>query len=152
MGAGCVIVLWLFLATFAAAIWCTCLLAFVFARRKRWRVFSWFVAIPTALIPLAALLLAGVMIHGAMRMMTPRHVYQDVFKEAPSEDVRNIRSKAWFFADSGYVFLRFEATPETVERLATRRLRKAELTDESRHVRGEPEARRRGGASRAAQL
>ena len=75
-----------------------------------------------------------------------------MFKEAPSEDVRNIRSKTSFFADSGYVFLPFEAAPETVERLAARRLRKAELTDESRHVRGEPEAHRRGGASRAAQL
>ena len=69
-------------AAFDAASWCTCLLAFVLARRRKWRVFSWFVAIPTALIPLAGLLLAGAMVHGAMRMMTPRHVEKTCSRSA----------------------------------------------------------------------
>lgn len=117
MGAGCVIVLWAILASLLATIWLACFAAFAGARWKKWKVASWIAAVPVVLLPLLVAVFAGFVVFGVVRASIPRYVYADTFNEAPTPDVRNIQSDTWSFADSAHVFLRFEASGETFERI-----------------------------------
>ena len=121
--------LWGCAAAVLGVVWLAFLLGFIAARRKKWRAFSWLIAVPVALMPLGAIGLAGLVGFGMIRGSIPRYVYEDTFREPPSADVRNIKSKSWGFADSAYVFLRFEASPETFRRIVPQEMQKVTFAE-----------------------
>ena len=84
----------------------------------------WLSGVPLLTIPAIGIAIVGLVAFGLLRSTNPRYVYQDTFHEKPSADVRHLRSRVWSFADEGDVFLRFEASPETVHRILPKAMRR----------------------------
>ena len=51
-------------------------------------------------------------------------VYQRAFGMKPTVDVRNIESSEYYFLDTGYIYLKFNASSATVEKIISRGLHK----------------------------
>ena len=128
--------LWLCAAVVLGLGWLAFLLGFIAARRKRWRAVGWLLAVPVALIPLLVVGLAGLVAFNAVRASIPRYVYEDTFREPPSADVRNIKSKGWGFADSAHLFLRFQASPETFRRIVPKEMQKVTFAEYQKRMPG----------------
>src|ERR1041384_2367337 len=77
------------------------------------QVLTWLSGIPLVVITLIGVRLAALVGFGVLRSMNPRSVFRDTFHQAPSHDIRHLKSKVWSFADSRSVFMRFETNPET---------------------------------------
>ena len=55
----------------------------------------------------AAILVFGLIVYGTIQAMRPAVVFAQAFGQKPPAGVSNIRSKYWFFADSGTIYLKF---------------------------------------------
>lgn len=53
----------------------------------------------------------------------PAAVFKGSFGFAPPPDVMSLQSSHWFLGDSGIVYLRFKASPSTVQRITSQGLR-----------------------------
>jgi hypothetical protein len=67
-------------------------------------------------------MLAMVVIFSYVHATSPGEVFKKSFGFEASEDVVNIKSEYWVFADSGHTFLMFKASPATVEKIVARGL------------------------------
>ena len=128
--------LWGCVAAVLGFVWLAFLFGLIVARRRKWRTVSWLVAAPVALIPFVGIGLVGLVGFAMIRGSIPRYVYQDTFREAPSADVRNVKSKNWGFADSAHVFLRFEASPDTFRRIVPQGMQKVTFAEYQKRMPG----------------
>ena len=117
MGPGFVLLFWLVIAGIFAAIWVGCLVLFFVARKKEWKLIKWLTALACGGIALLGLLVAGVFGYGMIRSSIPRYVFEDTFKTKLPVSVVDIKSKVWWFADEGSVYLCFSAEHDVFEKL-----------------------------------
>jgi len=78
----------------------------------------------------------GLVAFGLLRSTNPRYVYHDTFHEKPSVDVQHLRSRVWSFADTSDVFIRFEASPETLHRVLPKAMQRVSYADYKRRMPG----------------
>lgn len=116
--------------------WLGCFLAFLFGKRRKSRLIMWLSGIPLVTISALGVAVIGLVAFGALRSMNPRYVYQDTFHEKPSADVQHLRSHVWSFADEGEVFIRFEASPETVRRILPKAMQRVSYADYKKKMPG----------------
>jgi hypothetical protein len=129
-------VVWGCAAVVLGVVWLASILGFIAARRRKWRAVSWVMAVPVALMPLVGLGLVGLIGFAMIRGSIPRYVYEDTFRQPPSADVRNIKSKNWGFADSAHVFMRFETSPDTFRRIVPEEMQKVTFAEYQRRMPG----------------
>jgi hypothetical protein len=58
----------------------------------------------------------GTMTFGLIQSMRPTAVFKQAFQTSP-KGVTNLRSRYWFFADSGEIYLRFNCSTQTMTRI-----------------------------------
>lgn len=96
--------------------WFGALALLVKGRRKQSRWQAWLGGAGMALIPLPGIWL----LYLFLAPPNPAIAYKDAFGAAPSSDVTELRSSEDGFADWSTVYLKFKASPATIERLTTR--------------------------------
>ena len=74
-------------------------------------------AVVLTMLTVAAVALAGLIFTGFIRSCIPSYVFKDEFHVKPPNDISDIKSSTWSFADSGHTFLRFKASREALSRL-----------------------------------
>lgn len=83
---------------------------FIFRVKRKWR--STFIA-----IPLVGLLYVAGIVGLFWHNTRPGVVYENTFGIPPSADVTDLKSKLYYFADKGEVFLQFKCSRETLDSL-----------------------------------
>ncbi len=124
MGPGFVLMFWLLIAAIFGAIWVAAVVLFFISRKKKWKIAKWFSGSVVVVLPLIGLLLASIIAYGVVRASIPKYVFKDTFHNAPADNVRNINSKVWWFADEGNVYIRFETDIDTFRKLVPEGLSK----------------------------
>jgi len=124
MGPGFVIFFWLIVAAILGAIWLGTLVLFVVAWKKRWRILKWLAGIALSGGVVVALAAGVLVTYGLVRASIPRYVFADVFHAKPTESVQDIRTKVFWFADTGSIYLRFQTDIDTFRRLVPKDLHK----------------------------
>jgi hypothetical protein len=117
MGPGFVLMFWMLIAAIFGAIWIAAIVLFFISRRKKWKIAKWFSGSIVVALPLIGFLLASIIAYGVVRASIPKYVFKDTFHSTPGENVRNINSKVWWFADEGNVYIRFETDIDTFRKL-----------------------------------
>jgi hypothetical protein len=117
MGLGFVLMLWLVIAAILGAIWIAAVVLFITFRKDGLKVGTWLSGVVVVALPLMGILTASVTVYDIVRASIPTCVFNDTFHSAPGEDVRNITSKVWWFADVGSVYIRFETDIDTFREL-----------------------------------
>lgn len=117
MGPGIVLLFWLVIAGVVAVVWAGTLVLFFVARKKQWKLIKWIAAFAVGSITILGLIAGGIMSYGVVRISTPRYVFEDTFKTKPPSGVSDIKSKTWWFADEGSIYLCFSAERETFAKL-----------------------------------
>ena len=120
MSASFVILFWLFFVGIYGLFWLLFLLLFLSGRRNKSRARSCMGGVPFALSSGFALWCLGLVAHGLWSSSRPANVYKITFGVAPSADVTDIRSKYYYFADTGTTFLKFKASPSTIDKLTAK--------------------------------
>jgi hypothetical protein len=124
MGPGFVLMFWLLIAAIFGAIWIAAIVLFFISRKKKWKIAKWLSGSVVVVLPLIGLLLASIIAYGVVRVSVPKYVFNDTFHRAPGDNVRNINSKVWWFADEGNVYIRFETDIDTFRKLVPESLPK----------------------------
>jgi hypothetical protein len=139
MGAGFVILVWLIVAVVLGALWLGTLVLFIVAWKKRWRVLKWFSGIGVVGGVVVALTIAGLLTYGLIRTSVPKYVFTDTFHAKPTKSIRDIKSKVFWFADTGSVHLCFRTDVSTFRGLVPKDLPKVTKTEfeEGWHESGE---------------
>ncbi|MHB1465324.1 MAG: hypothetical protein ACYCXU_09485 [Thermoleophilia bacterium] len=122
MGPLFVILFDLIAAAIFGAFWLTALIIFIIGRRKKVRPMTWLGGIPLIGLTLIAFTVIGLIGYSFVRSQNPQSVYEDTFQEPPSADVTEIQSDSWSFADSGHVYLRFQASDQTFQHILPKQL------------------------------
>ncbi len=140
MGPGFVILIWLIIAAILGTIWLGTLVLFIVAWRKRWKVLKWLSGIAVVGGVVVALAAGSLLAYGLVRNSVPRYVFTDVFHTKPTENIRDIRSKVYWFADTGSIYLCFQTDIATFRKLipkALPKVTKAEFEERGWHESGE---------------
>lgn len=138
MGAGLVIFSWLFCLGLLGGVWLLAFSVFRQGRRTGSAVVRWIGLVPLVVISLLLLLLVSAWIAVIVRFSVPRFVYSYAFGEAPAADVRDLKSKAWSFADTTDILLQFKASSNTFRKLVPAGVERVTLTEfkEALHTKG----------------
>ncbi len=124
MGAGFVIMFWLIIAAILGTIWLCTLVLFIVAWKKRWKVLKWLSGTAVVGGVVIALAAGGLLAYKLVRASIPSYVFTDVFYTKPTESVRDIKSKVFWFADTGSIYLRFHTDIDTFRRLVPKDLKR----------------------------
>ena len=119
MGPAFVIIFWLILAGVFCALWMGSFLLFKTGRHRKSFAMTGIGAVVLTMLTVAAVALAGLIFTGFIRSCIPSYVFKDEFHVKPPNDISDIKSSTWSFADSGHTFLRFKASREALSRLLT---------------------------------
>lgn len=116
MGPLFVILIWGVLALIGLIVFASLGGLFLLACWKKKRWLKWLSGVPLALFTLLAFTILGTMSFGFIQSMRPTAVLKQAFQTSP-KGVTNLRSKYWFFADSGEMYLRFNCSTQTLARI-----------------------------------
>jgi hypothetical protein len=117
MGAGVVILIWLLIAAVFGVFWLGFLALFLIGRSRKSRLLKSLGGVPLLCSSVFALWFAGTAVYGFIYNQLPDNVYKSVFGFSPSADVTNIKSTYYYFADTGEFYLRFNASPQTINKI-----------------------------------
>ena len=106
---------WGIIAVVFGVIWLATLLVFIASRFIPSNGWRWAGFLPFAATTSCALWFVG----SIYFLSTPPQVFKTSFGFAPTNDVREIKSKYWYFGDTGITYLKFKANPETIKRIVT---------------------------------
>ncbi len=116
--------LWLFIFAAFGAAWMMAFGVYCFGRDRNSTVLKWLGGLPLVALTLVGAGSIGFVIYGCVRCSIPSYVYESSFHERPTTDVTNLKSRFWSFADSEQVFLCFQASPETFQRIRPQNLKR----------------------------
>jgi hypothetical protein len=77
---------------------------------------------------IALTMVLAVAIFGFFRTPNPTEVFTKAFGVGPSVDVDKLQSEYSYFMDSGFIYLKFNASPMTVDRIVARGLNRSTLS------------------------
>lgn len=129
MGPGIVILFWLVVAALFGGLWVASLAIFIVARKKNWRIAKWVSGVSFTGTSLLGILCLSLLSYGLIRAITPHFVFEEALGRKPPQNVTDIKSKVWWFADEGSTWLTFDADRVTFEALIPRNLQKMTLTE-----------------------
>lgn len=140
MGPGIVILFWGVIAGVGALVWLGGLVLFIIGRKRKSRLLQWVGGAPFVTLSIFCVIAASMFSYFLVRAWVPRYVYEDTFHQKPTNDVKDIKSSTWSFADSADVYLKFKTTYKTFKEIVPKNLarvsyneylEKMPLTDES---------------------
>lgn len=129
MGGGFVLLFWMILLGAFCAAWMATFGVYCLGRDKGSKALQLLGGVPLIVLTLIGIGVVGFVAYVWIRSSTPSFVYESCFHEPPTDDVTNLRSSYWSFADSKQVFLTFQAKPETFRRILPQNLRRMEFSD-----------------------
>lgn len=133
MGAGFVVLIWLILGGIAFAIFLFFLVLGAIGAWKKKPVLKWFGFIPAATIAAIGIFVVGALGYGFWALTQPRMVFKDMLGQKPGSKVSNIESSAYWFADTGSIYLRFDTDETTFRSLVPSELKNADIADIELH-------------------
>jgi hypothetical protein len=140
MGPGIVILIWGVIAGVGALVWFGGLVLFIIGRKRKSRLLQWIGGAPFVTLSIVCVIATSMFSYFLVRAWVPRYVYEDTFHQKPRNDVKDIKSSTWSFADSADVCLKFKTTYKTFNEILPKNLarvsydeytKKMPLTDES---------------------
>lgn len=123
MGGGIILVFWLILAGGFIGLWVGAFLLLRYGRKKGSKPLSLFGGISSVLLSLIGLYFIWTIAIGLVRITNPTVIFARSFGFKPTSDVTEIKSSYWYFADTGLTYLKFKASPETLQRIIARGLK-----------------------------
>jgi hypothetical protein len=140
MGPGFVILSWLIIAGILGIVWIGALILFLISWKKKWRILKWLSGLAVAGGIVFALVIGSFLTYGLIRSSVPKYVFADVFHSKPTNEIRDIKSKVFWFADTGSIYLSFQTDISTFRRLVPKdlpKVTKAEFEEKGWHESGE---------------
>lgn len=122
MGPGIVILFWGVIAGVGAIVWLGGLVLFVVGRKRKSRLLQWIGGVPVVTLTIIGVVAAGMFSYFLVRACVPQYVYEDTFHRMPANDVKEIKSNTWSFADSAHVYLKFRTTYKTFKEILPKNL------------------------------
>lgn len=133
MGPGIVIIFWLIIAGIFGSFWIGALLLFLFSKKKNWPIIKWlsgFAVVGGIIIGIA---MTSLLTYGFVRASVPKYVFADVFYSKPTNDIQDIKSKVYWFADTGSIYLSFSTDISTFRKLVPKHLPKSTKKEFENH-------------------
>jgi hypothetical protein len=140
MGPGSVILFWLIIAGVLGTVWIGAFILFLVSSKKKWRILKWLSGLAVAGGIVIALGIGSLLAYGLVRSSVPKYVFADVFHSKPTKSIRDIKSKVFWFADTGSIYLCFQTDILTFRKLVPKdlpRITKAEFEEKGWHESGE---------------
>ena len=122
MGAGFVILFWLFFVGVYGCVFIALVAFWFLGTKKKIAWLKWFGGISAIGMVLLALFVVGLFVWGIVCSKSPQWVFKETFKVAPPSSVSKIQSSFYSFADTGSVYLRFETAQDEFEKLISTNL------------------------------
>lgn len=122
MGPGLVILFWLIIVGILGTVWIGALILFLVSFKKKWRVIKWLSGIAVTGGAAIAFSIGSLLTYGLVRSSVPKYVFEEVFHSKPTNNISDIKSKVFWFADTGSIYLCFRTNISTFKRLVPKNL------------------------------
>lgn len=113
---------WGTIAIVFGVLWLGALIAFISSRFYKSKIARWIGFLPFAAMTAGAIWFVASLYY----LSTPAQVFKTSFGFTPTNDVREIKSKYWYFGDSGSTDLQFKANSQTIQRIVAMGLKETE--------------------------